>query len=77
MASRYFGMAQYGRIYGLLFLPFGIASAVSPTLYGWARDATGNYDVALGVAMGMFVLGAVLMLGLGRYPDFAAREAAP
>jgi MFS family permease len=75
VAARYFGMANYGRIYGLLFLPFGVASAVSPAIYGWARDATGDYDVALRVAMGMFVLGAALMLGLGRYPDFAARSA--
>ena len=75
VAARYFGMANYGRIYGLLFLPFGIASAVSPAIYGWARDATGDYDAALHVATGMFVLGATLMLGLGKYPDFAARSA--
>jgi MFS transporter, OFA family, oxalate/formate antiporter len=72
MASRYFGMANYGRIYGLLFLPFGIASAISPAVYGWTRDATGDYDLALNVATGMFVLGAVVLLGLGRYPDFSA-----
>lgn len=70
MASRYFGMAQYGRIYGLLFLPFGIASAISPAVYGWARDLTGDYDVALGVATAMFIVGAALLLLLGRYPVF-------
>jgi OFA family oxalate/formate antiporter-like MFS transporter len=74
MASRYFGMASYGRIYGLLFLPFGIASAISPSLYGWARDATGGYDVPLTVATGMFVLGAAVLLLLGRYPVFDARK---
>ena len=76
MASRYFGMVNYGRIYGLLFLPFGIASAISPAIYGWTRDATGDYDLALNIASGMFVLGAVVLLGLGRYPDFSARERA-
>ena len=30
LAARYFGMAHYGRIYGWLYLPFGIGSAVSP-----------------------------------------------
>lgn len=70
MASRYFGMAQYGRIYGLLFLPFGIASAISPAVYGWARDLTGDYDLALGVATAMFIVGAALLLLLGRYPVF-------
>ncbi|MFO1426411.1 MAG: MFS transporter [Steroidobacteraceae bacterium] len=74
MASRYFGMAQYGQIYGMLFMPFGIASAISPAIYGWARDVTGGYDAALRVAMGMFLLGAVLLLALGRYPVFHAQE---
>ncbi len=77
MAARYFGMANYGRIYGLLFLPFGIASAISPALYGWTRDATGDYDLALNIATGMFVLGAVVLLGLGKYPDFSAKQAEP
>ncbi|MEZ5498471.1 MAG: MFS transporter [Steroidobacteraceae bacterium] len=76
MAARYFGMAHYGRIYGLLFLPFGIASAISPTLYGIARDRTGDYDAALAFAAGMFIVGAALLLALGRYPDFTAEKKA-
>jgi hypothetical protein len=35
LAGRYFGMAHYGRIYGMLYMPFGLASAVSPAVYGW------------------------------------------
>jgi OFA family oxalate/formate antiporter-like MFS transporter len=79
LAARYFGMAQYGRIYGILLLPFGIASAVSPAAYGWVRDLTGSYDPALLAAAVMFVVGALLPLGLGRYPVFreAADGAAP
>jgi cyanate permease len=68
-------MAYYGRIYGLLYLPFGLASSVSPALYGWVRDTTGSYDAMLYVAMAMFVTGAVLLLGLGRYPEWGARAA--
>ena len=73
LAGRYFGMAHYGRIYGMLYMPFGLASAVSPAVYGWVRDTTGSYDAMLYVAMGLFVGGAVMLLGLGRYPDFGAR----
>lgn len=72
LAGRYFGMAHYGKIYGLLYVPFGLASSVSPAVYGWVRDATGSYDPMLYVAMGLFVTGAVLLLGLGRYPRFGA-----
>ena len=72
LAGRYFGMAHYGKIYGMLYLPFGLASAVSPAVYGWVRDTTGSYDAMLHVAIGLFIAGAVLLLGLGRYPDFQA-----
>ncbi len=71
LAGRYFGMAHYGKIYGLLYMPFGIGSAISPAIYGAVRDATGSYDAMLAVAIGLFAVGAVLPLTLGRYPDFS------
>ncbi|MGA0704452.1 MAG: MFS transporter [Steroidobacteraceae bacterium] len=70
LAGRYFGMAHYGKIYGMLYVPFGIAAAVSPAAYGWVRDSTGSYDPMLTAAAVLFVAGASLLLGLGRYPDF-------
>ena len=70
LAGRYFGMAHYGTIYGLLYMPFGLGSAVSPALYGAVRDATGSYDAMLRVAMFLFAIGAVLPLTLGRHPEF-------
>ena len=75
LAGRYFGMAHYGRIYGMLYVPFGLASSVSPAVYGWVRDATGDYDAMLYVAMGLFIAGALMLLGLGRYPEFSAATA--
>jgi MFS family permease len=69
LASRYFGMAYFGRIYGMLYLPFGLMSAISPVVYGMVRDRTGSYDPILTIAAGMFILGALLLLLLGRYPD--------
>jgi len=76
LAGRYFGMAHYGKIYGMLYLPFGLASAVSPAVYGGVRDATGTYDAMLYVAIGLFIAGAVMLLGLGRYPDLQAGRSA-
>lgn len=77
LAARYFGMAHYGRIYGVLYMPFGIFSAISPMVYGAVRDATGSYDPVLMASMALFVSGGALLLLLGRYPDLAARDAAP
>ncbi len=68
-ASRYFGMAHYGRIYGVLYMTFGIGSAISPPIYGRVRDLTGSYRLALLAAGVCFVFGAVILLVLGRYPS--------
>ena len=77
LASRYFGMAHYGKIYGLLYVPFGLMAGLSPAIYGWSRDATGSYESALQVAAGLFVVGAVILLGLGKYPTLSHPDAEP
>lgn len=69
LAARYFGMAHYGRIYGVLYMPFAIGAAISPIIYGMVRDSTGSYDLMLLAAMAMFAAGGTLLLLLGRYPD--------
>jgi cyanate permease len=66
-------MANYGKIYGMLYMPFGIFSAISPVLYGRIRDTTGSYDQMLMAAIFLFIAGALLLLTLGRYPVFAAK----
>ena len=69
LAARYFGMAHFGRIYGMLYMPFGLFSAISPLVYGIVRDRAGSYDLMLTVASGLFVAGGALLLTMGRYPD--------
>jgi MFS family permease len=74
-AARYFGMAHFGRIYGMLYMPFGLFSAISPVLYGIVRDKTGSYDLILMISSVLFVIGGGLLLFLGRYPN--ERQDAP
>lgn len=76
LTARYFGMAHYGRIYGILYMPFGIFSAISPVVYGAVRDATGSYDPVLMASMALFVAGGALLLLLGAYPDLTRRGSA-
>lgn len=75
LAGRYYGMAHYGKIYGMLYMPFGIASAFSSILYAYVRDATGSYDPILLIAMFGFFVGGALLLLLGRYPDSYDKDA--
>jgi len=69
LTGRYFGMANYGRIYGMLYMPFGLGSAASPVIYAQVFDRTGSYDPILTVAIGLFIAGGALLLLLGRYPE--------
>ncbi|GAB4473032.1 MAG: MFS transporter [Erythrobacter tepidarius] len=69
LAGRYFGMANYGRIYGMLYMPFGLGSAASPVIYAQVFDRSGSYDPVLTLAIGAFIAGGALLLLLGRYPE--------
>jgi MFS transporter, OFA family, oxalate/formate antiporter len=69
LAARYYGLKHYGKIYGTLYMPFGLATAFSALIYGAVFDHYGSYNLALWVAMGLFVVGAALLLFIGRYPD--------
>lgn len=75
MAGRYFGMKNYGKIYGALYIAFGMASAISPFVYGAVRDSTGNYNLMLKACVGLFLAGAAMLLFLGKYPDFTKLQA--
>ncbi len=75
LTARYFGMASYGRIYGLIYLFFGFCSGISPKLYARAVDQTGSYDPMLQISIILFTLGGGLLLLLGRYPVLAAKSA--
>lgn len=78
LTGRYFGMAHYGKIYGMLYMPFGFFSALSPLIYAYVRDNMNSYDPILSVAIFIFVVGGGLLLMLGRYPDsFPEDETAP
>jgi MFS family permease len=77
LTARYFGLANYGRLYGLQYAVFGFASGFSPFLFGRVFDLTGSYRPILYVAAALFVLGAVALLSLGRYPRFEDAPAGP
>ncbi len=70
LTARYFGLANYGRLYGLQYSVFGFASGISPFMFGKVFDVTGSDQPILYFAAGLFVVGAVALLTLGRYPNF-------
>ncbi len=69
LTGRYFGMAHYGKIYGMLYMPFGLFSAASPIIYAQVFDRTGSYDPILEISIFAFIIGGAVLLLLGKYPD--------
>src|SRR5690606_34962809 len=68
LIARYFGLAQFGKIYGWLYFAFVFASGLGPLWVGAARDATGNYSIALAIsAIGLVVTCGGFLL-MPRYP---------
>lgn len=74
MVTRYFGMRNYGFVYSIQLVGMLFAGGLAPPLFGRIQDATGSYDAALGLSAAAFVFAPLLLLTMGRYPRFEARE---
>ncbi len=68
LVSRYFRLADFGRIYGWQYGAFVFASGLGPLWVGAVRDATGTYTIALAVSSIGLLLTCGGFLALPRYP---------
>ncbi len=74
LAGRYFGVENFGRVYGVLFTSFLAGTSLGPVGYGLAYESLGSYDGVLFLSIGLMLLSAVLTIRLPRYrtePDAA------
>ncbi|MEJ2534341.1 MAG: MFS transporter, partial [Gammaproteobacteria bacterium] len=69
LVSRYFGIRNYGAIYGILYAFFALGAGFGPAVYGRVLDETGSYDAALYGSMYAFIICSLALLLLGRYRD--------
>jgi len=67
LTGRYFGVANFGRVYGILFTAFLIGTSLGPVGYGMAFDRLGSYDWVLFLSVGLMLASAALTLRLPRY----------
>lgn len=70
LVSRYFGLKHYGALYGGIYIFFSIGAGLAPAMFGWTYDMFGHYQAVLYMAAISSMIGACLMLTLGRYPVF-------
>lgn len=68
LAARYFGLRHYAKIYAVLYAALAVAGGLAPMLFARVYDVTGSYRLAFAVVSAGFLTGALILLGLGRYP---------
>jgi MFS family permease len=77
LVARYFGLTQFGRIYGWQYGAFIFASGLGPLWVGALRDATGNYTLSLAISVAGLVIACAIFLFLPRYEASTAAVATP
>ena len=71
LVSRYFGLRDYGRLFGVHLGLITAAAALAPLMFGAIYKATGAYTTMLALCGAAFLLGALMLLPLGRAPTFS------
>jgi MFS family permease len=67
LASRYFGLRDFGKLYSTLFAGFALAGALGPLIMGADFDRTGSYSGPLIGFLLALLIATVLMTRLGPY----------
>jgi predicted MFS family arabinose efflux permease len=67
-SARYFGLKNYGVIFGMQYSVFIVGSGISPILAGQIWDRTGNYDIALIGASVLLMAAVMISLTLPKFP---------
>ena len=73
--SRYFGLRNYAKLYGMMFGIFALGVGVGPALSGMSFDRFHSYTPAFVIFMVMLAAGCLVFLRLGPYPYPPLREA--
>ncbi len=70
LVSKYFGLRDYGRLFGIHLGLITLASTLAPWLFGQLYRSTGTYQATLMVCGPLFITGGLVLLTMGRYPNF-------
>lgn len=75
MTSRHFDLHHYGLIFGTFVGIQSLGAGLGPLFSGFVHDRFGGYGVVTTLTMPMFLLCAILIGTLGKYPPPAVRRA--
>jgi MFS family permease len=72
--SRYFGLLNYAKTFGLLYGISAFGSMLAPVINGYIYDREGSYTYTIGFAIFALSVAALLIHQLPRYPGHAALQ---
>ena len=64
----FFGVGDYPRCYGVIFLAYGAGALVGPYMAGWVKDATGSFIAVFPYVIFFAILGILIATLLMRPP---------
>jgi MFS family permease len=67
LITRYFGLKNFGVIYGINISTFSIGTGLGPAIMGFGHDKFGSYEISIMIALGALVCGSILISRLGKY----------
>jgi MFS family permease len=67
LITRYFGLKNFGVIYGINISTFSIGTGLGPAIMGFGHDRFGSYDISIMIALGALIVGSILISRLGGY----------
>jgi MFS family permease len=70
LTVRYFGLRNYGVLFGTLAGLLSLGGGVGPLVASWVFDRFGSYQPLIWIQIPAFVTSVILIGTLGRYPSF-------
>jgi MFS family permease len=67
LVTRYFGLKNFGMIYGIQISTFSVGTGLGAAVMGFGYDKFGSYDPTLIVAMSVLLIGCAFIVRLGSY----------
>jgi MFS family permease len=75
LATRHFGMRAFGTLFGFISSGLTLATGAGPFICSYLFDLTGNYQLVLTLAIPTSLIGSLLMLWVGPYPEDRREDA--
>ena len=74
LVARYFGLRNFGRLYGYIFSGFMLGTSAGPLFLGVVFDTAGSYDIGLVVLAVLLLMSSVAALRLGEFPTWVPTQ---